>query len=56
MSGMPGARNLTGMSSALIQRLRAQARRATAPFPLTDTRTGQSGQPRLRDYPVARRR
>jgi hypothetical protein len=44
------------MSSSLIQRLRAQLRRATAPFPLTDAYPGQSGQPRLRDYPVARRR
>jgi hypothetical protein len=43
------------MSSSLIQRLRAQLRRATAPFPLTDAYPGQSGQPRLRDYPVARR-
>jgi hypothetical protein len=44
------------MSSSLIQRLRAQLRRAAAPFPLVDTYVGQGSQPRLRDYPVSRRR
>jgi hypothetical protein len=55
MSGAHAARIVAGMSSSLIQRLRVQLRRVSASFP-ADHYLGQSSQPRLRDYPVARRR
>jgi hypothetical protein len=59
MSGAHVARIVTGMSSSLIQRLRLQLRRASASLSVAfpaDHYLSQAGQPRLRDYPVARRR